>query len=107
MLATMDCPPHVLQNEELLEVFEPVLRADFQANDTYEHKREEPFDVPLTVMIGTEEETSREDALRWQEETMQDIDLTEFPGGHFFIFDHLSDLGGIVSRTLVRPPPVV
>jgi surfactin synthase thioesterase subunit len=100
MLEGMDCPPQVLENEELMEVFEPVLRADFEANDTYVYKREAPFDVPVTVMIGTEEETSREEALRWQEETVQDIALTEFSGGHFFIFDHLSELGGIVSRAL-------
>lgn len=101
MLEDMDCPPQVLANEELMEVFEPVLRADFEANDTYDYKREPPFDIPVTVWLGTQEETTREEALRWQEETMQRLVLTEFPGGHFFIFDHLIELGGILSRTLL------
>ena len=102
MLHSMDCPPQVLHNEELMEVFEPVLRADFEANDTFEYHELAPFDLPITVMIGTEEETSREDALKWQQVTAQKIVIVEFSGGHFFIFDHLPELGRIVSQRLQR-----
>jgi surfactin synthase thioesterase subunit len=100
VLHGMDCPPQVLQSEELMEVFEPVLRADFEANDTFEYQRQAPFKSPITVMIGTEEETSREEALKWQQVTVQEIVLVEFSGGHFFIFDHLSELGRIISQRL-------
>ncbi len=102
VLHGMDCPPQVLQSEELMEVFEPVLRADFEANDTFEYQRQAPFKIPITVMIGTEEETSREEALKWQQVTVQEIVLVEFSGGHFFIFDHLPELGRIVSQRLQR-----
>ena len=105
MLQNMDCPPQVLESEELMEVFEPVLRADFEANDTFEYRKEAPFDIPITVMIGTEEETTREEAFKWQEETMQKIVFTEFPGGHFFIFDHLPELSRIMSQTLSAALP--
>ena len=102
MLQRMDCPPEVLRNEELMEVFEPVLRADFEANDTFEYRRLAPFVVPITVMIGTEEETSRDDALRWQEETTGEFSFEELAGGHFFIFDHLSALGRTFAARLAR-----
>jgi surfactin synthase thioesterase subunit len=100
MLKRMGCPPDVLENDELMEVFEPVLRADFKANDTYTYERQPPFEVPITAIIGTQEETTPEEALEWQRETKQELTLTHFPGGHFFIFDHLPELGHLLSRTL-------
>lgn len=100
MLQRMDCPPEVLRDEELMEVFEPVLRADFEANDTFEYRRLAPFAVPITVMIGTQEQTSRDDALRWQEETTGEFSFEELAGGHFFIFDHLPALGRTIAVSL-------
>jgi surfactin synthase thioesterase subunit len=101
MLYQMDCPPEVLQNEELMEVFEPVLRADFEANDTFQHISQTPLHVPITAMLGTSEETTREEVLKWQEETTTELSVQEFDGGHFFIFDHLPALGRIISEALV------
>jgi surfactin synthase thioesterase subunit len=101
MLHRMDCPPEVLENEEVMTIFEPVLRADFEANDTFDYVPEPPVDIPITVMIGRQEETTREEALAWQAETTQELDLVEFPGGHFFIFDHLPQVGEILSRKLL------
>jgi surfactin synthase thioesterase subunit len=100
MLHQMDCPPEVLRNEELMEVFEPVLRADFEANDTFQHRPQTPLHVPITAMLGTSDETTREEVLRWQEETTTELSVQEFDGGHFFIFDHLPALGRIISEGL-------
>src|ERR1019366_1340812 len=32
------CSPEILQEEELLDYFEPILRADFQAVETWQHR---------------------------------------------------------------------
>jgi len=93
-------PRQVLENEELMTLFEPILRADFQANDTYVHEPGPPLDVPVTVMIGLDDNTTDEEALKWREETLHEISLLRFPGGHFFIFDHSPQMGRIFSRRL-------
>ena len=93
----------VLENQELMELFEPVLRADFQALDTYVHERSEPFDIPITVMRGSDESLRRTDALRWQDETTRKIAFLEFPGGHFFIFGHAAQIGKVFSRGVMTP----
>jgi surfactin synthase thioesterase subunit len=95
--------PEVLENQEMMDLFEPVLRADFQALDTYAYEKTEPFDVPITVMRGSEESVSRDDVLKWQDETIRKIDFLEFSGGHFFIFSHAEEIGRILSRGVRMP----
>lgn len=90
----------VLKNRELMELFEPVLRADFEALDTYEYEETSPFDIPVTVMIGQDEKVSFEEALQWQKETTLEISVNKFPGGHFFIYHHLPEIGDIISQKL-------
>ena len=93
----------VLENQEMMELFEPVLRADFQALDTYTYEKSEPFDVPITVMRGSDESLMRADALRWQDETTRKISFLEFSGGHFFIFRHAAQIGRVFSRGVMTP----
>lgn len=95
--------PEVLANQEMMDLFEPVLRADLQALDAYAYEKTEPFAVPITVMRGTEENVSRDDALRWQDETTRKIDFLEFSGGHFFIFSHAREIGRILYRGVRTP----
>jgi len=94
--------PEVLENPELMELFEPVLRADIQALDTYPYEKSEPFAVPITVMRGSEESIPRDDFLRWQEESTKKISFQEFSGDHFFIFSHAAEIGRILSRGLTK-----
>lgn len=88
----------VIENKELMELFEPVLRADFQALGAYTHEKGEPLDIPITVMWGSDENVTRADALRWQEETRKGFAFMEFSGGHFFIFRHAAEIVRIFSR---------
>ena len=96
------CPKEVLEDEELVDFFVPIIRADLQVNDTYEYEEPQPFSIPLTAMRGEDEETTYEKLLEWQKETVERISIIEFPGDHFFILDHLSEIGRIISRELAR-----
>ena len=110
-------PREVLLEEGLMDLFEPILRADFQANDTYSHRngtdtggygcgcgcgrgRRAPLTQPMTIMIGTKDIVSHEEALKWRDETSGTTRLLELPGGHFFIFEHWNTIGRIISETL-------
>ena len=93
-------PSEVIGNQELMELFEPVLRADFQALADYTYEKSEPLDVPMTVLWGRDENVTRAEALGWQEQTTKDFALLEFSGGHFFIFQHAAEIVGIFSRAV-------
>jgi surfactin synthase thioesterase subunit len=91
------CPPAILAEPELMDLYEPVLRADFTAMATYCHKPAEPFGFPITSLVGTEDHVSEDEARDWQQETAQRLRLHRFPGDHFFIFRHWPQIRQIVS----------
>lgn len=93
-------PDEVLDDPVMLDFYEPLLRADFQATDSYIHQPSAPFDIPITVMIGTDEGITMEQALAWQQETTVPIEVIHFPGKHFFIFDHVADIIHIMKSNL-------
>jgi surfactin synthase thioesterase subunit len=90
----------IFESSELLDLFEPVLRADFEANDTYCYQKQEPLSVPLTVMIGTEDTVSYTDAFQWERETTGQTRILRFPGGHFFINKHCRAIAHLISQAL-------
>ncbi len=92
---------NVLEEKELLDLFEPILRADFKALGNYTYREETPLAVAITVFLGTADTTTYEEALTWQAVTGTKICIHRFPGGHFFIFDHLKDLGRMISETVL------
>lgn len=91
----------ILENEELMNYFEPILRADFTAVETYLHQEADPMDVPITVITGMEEDMEPEEIKLWQNETKHPVDFRRFPGSHFFIFNYIREVLEIISRKLL------
>jgi len=95
-------PDEILENEELLGFFEPILRSDFQAVETFNYIKLDPLNVPITVMIGDKEELEEEDVLKWQEETTHKLEVYNFNGGHFFIFDNGKEITELIAKYLSK-----
>lgn len=98
------CPDEILEDNDLMNFFEPILRADFQAVETYKYCETNPFDVPIDIMIGTEEKFTYKQALQWQKETTAKVEVRQFPGKHFFIFDYHSEIMKIMTQKLTKYP---
>lgn len=95
-------PAEVAAEKELMDLFVPIMKADFQAVGQYIHEPTPPLDIPITVFVGSNEKTSYDDAMRWQEVTSRKISMSQFFGGHFFIFDYLAEIGKIISSELLK-----
>lgn len=95
-------PDEILANAEMLEYFEPILRADFKLSESYLHSESSPLTIPLTVMVGDKEDMEIDDILEWQTQTVHPIKLHTFPGNHFFIFENDREIGKIIEEALVR-----
>lgn len=79
-------PEEALQNEELLELMLPTVRADFELCDTYEFHPEDPLHCPMTVYGGLEDPgVAAERLAGWRELTVGPCEIRMFPGGHFYI----------------------
>lgn len=92
------CPDEVLANNDLMVFFEPILRADFQVVESFRYTREETFDIPIDIFLGTEENISAEEGLAWNQETKARVTVHHFPGRHFFIFGREKELMDLMVR---------
>lgn len=78
--------PAILQDQELMKLLLPALRADLAALETYFYQEEEPLDIPIRAFGGTYDATTTEDDLRaWRLHTKSSFELHMFQGDHFFI----------------------
>ncbi|KJH70640.1 thioesterase II family protein [Aliterella atlantica] len=79
-------PKEVLENVELMQLFVPILRADFAVLETYIYTLEPPLDCPITVFGGLQDsEVDCNQLQAWQEQTKTDFNLHMFSGDHFFL----------------------
>lgn len=82
-------PEAVLQNAELMELFVPLLRADFSLFETWPYRAQPPLSVPFVVFGGDEDPRALVPELQaWRIHTAGDFRLRVLPGGHFFLRDH-------------------
>jgi surfactin synthase thioesterase subunit len=91
-------PAEILDNEELLDYFEPILRADFEASETYIYEELPPLPIPFTVITGTEEDMEMDDIRTWQKESEFKIDFIRMPGNHFFIYQYPAKIIEIIAK---------
>lgn len=87
-------------DDELLDFFEPIIRADFQAIETYEYIPKKPIEIPITVGIGIGENVTVNAAQAWDRETLGLVRVQEYQGNHFFIFDQAEHLIEEMKKTL-------
>ncbi|MEO6730455.1 MAG: thioesterase domain-containing protein [Ferruginibacter sp.] len=93
-------PEEILNNEELLFYFEPILRSDFKVSEEYVYQENPPLNIPVTVITGTGEDMELDDIQLWQKETTYAVDFKRMPGKHFFIFQHTFKIIEIISKKL-------
>lgn len=95
-------PDHILENEEMLDFIEPILRADFCATETYIYESADPLRIRFTVITGTEEDLLMEDIKLWQRETTCKVDFEQLKGGHFFIYDEVEAILRTISNKILN-----
>ena len=79
-------PDEVLENEELMELFSPMLRADFSLSETHSFDKSLQLDANASLLWGNQDEdVPLNDILAWNDLISGNTNLIEFNGGHFFI----------------------
>lgn len=87
--------------EELLEIFMPILRADFTISETYRYNQDQLFPVNITALCGKDDPTVRDaDVLAWRVRTSNDFEYHELAGDHFFIKSAQDILKNIINRII-------
>jgi medium-chain acyl-[acyl-carrier-protein] hydrolase len=105
-------PAAVLENRELMDFVLPILRADFQACDTYVCAPERPLDCPFVAYGGTDDGEVTEPALeQWRAQTCAAFERRMFPGTHFFVQAHrellLADITARLTALTAQPARIM
>ncbi|MEV1084878.1 alpha/beta fold hydrolase [Streptomyces sp. NPDC050211] len=92
----------MLDNPEILEIVLPALRADYRALGTYRWSGGEPLATAMTVLVGDSDPmVTVQEAGTWREHTSGDFALKVFPGGHFYLADHVGQVAAAVTEDLL------
>ena len=79
-------PVEVANHSELMELLLPMLRADFEAIESYQYTANEPLNCPIIAFGGDDDpRVSRESLDAWNSLTNANFRSQYFPGDHFFI----------------------
>jgi surfactin synthase thioesterase subunit len=78
----------VLDNNDLYDYYEPILRADFKAYENYSYESAKPLDIPVTIVNGTNEDIDEQEVRMWQNEFERTPEFVRLAGSHFFLFEN-------------------
>jgi surfactin synthase thioesterase subunit len=93
-------PDCIAASEELLGHFEPILRADLTALESWRPGPMEPLPAPITVFLGDRDMVTERQALQWRQLTLGEFRLRVLPGGHFYLQEHWRVLADHITQTL-------
>jgi medium-chain acyl-[acyl-carrier-protein] hydrolase len=94
-------PDAVLENRELMELFLPIIRADFAVLDTYRYTSDRTLNCPITVFGGLQDQkVSYADLTAWKTQTSNTFSLQMVDGNHFFIHSALEILLKTIAKKL-------
>ena len=96
-------PEAVMQSRDLMEMYLPILRADFSIDETYIYYEDDSFECPISAFGGSEDkEANREELEAWRQHTIGTFTLQMFQGDHFFLKSSQSLLLDSVSEVLLH-----
>ncbi len=79
-------PEPVLRSAVLMELFLPILRADFEAVETYRYMPGLPLSCPISAFGGRDDRrVSQQDLVAWEQQTRTHFQWRLLPGDHFFV----------------------
>jgi medium-chain acyl-[acyl-carrier-protein] hydrolase len=94
-------PEKVWEDEEMMQIMLPVLRADFAVYETYLYSSEPPLDCLVSSFGGLQDQkVSHGDLEAWRDQTRASFSLQMFPGDHFFLNTIQPHLLQVLSQEL-------
>lgn len=96
-------PQEVVDNEELLQLFTPILRNDFKMLEKYLYKeKKEKIQCDVSILNGKEDDITLEELLAWKNHGDKGFKVYNFEGNHFFINTNVENITKVINTTLIK-----
>jgi len=90
---------HILHNDELLELFLPIIKSDFSIYESHCFSESKPLPCDILALSGTHDQTvTEEEIFGWSAYTLGKFERLSFPGGHFFIKDYQKNVLELINQ---------
>ncbi|MFF5448529.1 thioesterase II family protein [Streptomyces sp. NPDC012888] len=94
----------LLDDPEIRAMMLPVIRNDYRAVETHVYRPGARVSCPVTVLTGdADPKVTVDEAMAWQDHTTGAFRAEVFPGGHFYLADHLDAVLATVTAALTAP----
>lgn len=87
----------VMAEPELMELFEPILRADVAAVESYAGTFMREYSVPVRILLGLHDKIVSPEAHGWEDCFVSSPEIHIFTGGHFFLFDDIAKVQSLIA----------
>lgn len=89
----------ILNNDELLDLFLPIIKNDFSIYENYNFLESEKIPCDILALSGDQDQTvTQEEIFAWSKHTTGNFEHRSFSGKHFFIKDHKEKLLEIINQ---------
>lgn len=96
-------PGELMNNDELLQLFIPILRNDFRIVENYIYKeREDNIWCDVSILNGKEDSIKLEEIIAWENHVGKGIKIYNFEGNHFFINNNVENITNVINKTLTK-----
>lgn len=92
----------LFQHRELLNLFMPIMRADFKLVGTYQHVPGEPLPIHMIVMNGINDTSLCGESIEWKAHTSHTCEIVHFEGGHFFIQEQEEKVVTLINEKMME-----
>lgn len=93
----------ILDDEELIRMALPAIRADYRAAETYTYEPGPDLACPIVSLVGDDDpKVTVDEARAWSRHTDTVSEFHVFPGGHFYLTAHAQDVLGLLAKWAVR-----
>lgn len=94
-------PDSIKNNFIMRGFFEPILKADFKVVENYIYEKNKLLSIPIDVLYGKEESNNKLDFWNWQNESSKKVNIREFEGSHFFIYNFVEDIAKYLTTAFI------
>jgi len=93
----------VLGDPELLQMILPAVRSDYKAAETYRCRPGPKLTCPIVTLTGDDDpQVTLDEAEDWRGYTTGRFELRVYPGGHFYLDSHVTEILALITAHLAE-----
>jgi medium-chain acyl-[acyl-carrier-protein] hydrolase len=95
-------PPAVLENEDSINLFLPIVRSDFKMIHEYTNNdiNSKKIHTPISILHGLDDDIQITELDGWEKIACKGLEFHFFEGDHFFLYENEENILSIINKSL-------